>query len=1694
MKLPQLPRPSIFLASPGDMSDLRLEVRRMFQRLRTEVVDDYGIGLYGWELEVSESGFDQWRPAQEQIASPDDPLCKAVICLFGERIGSPMAGHGYLHLLGGAERQRGPNGEHLVLDWQSGAEKEGGFPLTGTVFEVLAALAANDQAGRPAEGAPPLKILFLGDDTILELIENDAHQKDLRVSNANWGLRRLYQLGRSRFEDELRLEAMGDWLRNSYLAQLQQLRNFLGFLRARMHVDAKMIVSSHDEALDRCRDFLVRALGYRPKTHHLNPFKGLERYDVADRTVFFGRDVWIGDALDQLYEGWTPDRAPFFGIVGGSGVGKSSLLRAGLIARLSRTSAGPSAGSSVGSSVESQCINRFQSHPGLLISANELLNPSAEPLGGVEGDPAIVASPLGRLLIKIWTHFKPDLDLSHSFDLLATTLPSAIPDRVAEISAQALDGPSFPSGEDSPAGQWLIGLDQFEELIDARVASPDDVPIDLFLSFLVACCEGGRIGFLYTCQTNRLELLSRDSVLGEAVSRNRQKHVPFLREEDIKTIARRKFDRAGIELQTEVVDELYRQVDEFSEKPRPQPGEKLRDLQAGLLPLFSLTLLQLFNHCRQIRREQRAQNLDRRPKTDWDAQGRKPPSETHLTADGTLVLARSAEVDKILKVENAITKLADEALRESQNTPGIHWSEDVLSVLLRRLVRIQNVGDGRLYLPPVAIPKRGAGKILIDALRANRLLLPFGVDRARLVHEAVVSHWPPAMKWQKEEEELLAASRLLSLPAGDWHRTGRSPDQVLDLIGKGLVDRAAKLLSSWFSVFRPRDGTHPGAEDRLLCDFALASLAAIGEPSRVVEGLDSESTHFLTAVYYGEVELVRAYLKKEPNAAREHRSSKGSHAAYAATHSNSLAMLDLVLEHGADPIAANEEEWQPIHVAANNGRAELFDRLVQVGADPNAAGNSGWTALHLATTNDDLGMVRHLLDRYDMELNVEAGGWTPLHSACRYASAELTSLLLDQPGLEAGGVTPDGWSPLMLASRNGKTNAVRRLLRRSDVDPTAKTKAGWTPLQLTVFGKSESTTRALLEDPRVERQSWTPTSKTLVQLAIEERAWAVLECLLEDPHGKIEPDATTEHKQETPLMQACLDGELEAVALLVRGGADVNRLGTAQRSPVLAMAARGDVEMLRLLLPKADLSVEETGGRTALHLAAEEGHGEVIAALLPTANAHQRDHARYLPIHLAARAGHRRAVEVFLESDPTLLSTTDSLGRSAVHLAVGEGHLPLLIDLVERYPWNRSDQQGSTPLHYAARFNRLEIARLLLERQAEPDAVDHFGWTPLHLAAQQGHAEIVRLLLGHEANPRAEARRPPWNALKMAVSTGRTGLIELLSTDREPPSSAELDDLLRTAIRYGQFETALALVETLPRAEPRSEPHLGIAEAAGGHWGAFWLPESERAHRKQLFKELEKLGYLPIGFRPPAITTEEHEPTTSGGEVQAQSPTSSANQRGPADYVWKPADDALTEMLFEQLPPIDGKYKMSPMDTRIETTTLSWYESYRLVRLQDPAWGAPDLRIHYLVSDQDSLYRLNGTSPPIHKVNAKAPVRLSSRNVLDYLVFFGFFVRGEEGPFYPLQTMDDPLIDSLNRSAEHSAHMAAARKVIGASIRPLMLEGINTQGHFICNGVVFYSNALFLADFAVQPSGMVEMLDDEPVVADLPFRITAPIA
>lgn len=202
------------------------------------------------------------------------------------------------------------------------------------------------------------------------------------------------------------------------------------------------------------------------------------------------------------------------------------------------------------------------------------------------------------------------------------------------------------------------------------------------------------------------------------------------------------------------------------------------------------------------------------------------------------------------------------------------------------------------------------------------------------------------------------------------------------------------------------------------------------------------------------------------------------------------------------------------------------------------------------------------------------------------------------------------------------------------------------------------------------------------------------------------------------------------------------------------------------------------------------------------------------------------------------------------------------------------------------------------------------------------------------------------------------------------------------------------------------------------------------------------------------------------------------------DDKWNTVSGAEKQGFLDKVGTIDGKHQTSPETTDIAWRQLPFYKQVALVRLRDSNWDPVKLNVYYLTY-KGELTRLDGTSPPIHQINAEAPIKLTEDNILDYLRFFCFFVRGDAGPFLVSETMDTyGLPENMDETTS---------KAVAGVLRPASYEGKNEDGHYLCDAIVFYANALFLANFAIQQTGMIEMLEDDPLVQDLPMMVDVPV-
>ncbi|CAH1408333.1 unnamed protein product [Nezara viridula] len=90
-----------------------------------------------------------------------------------------------------------------------------------------------------------------------------------------------------------------------------------------------------------------------------------------------------------------------------------------------------------------------------------------------------------------------------------------------------------------------------------------------------------------------------------------------------------------------------------------------------------------------------------------------------------------------------------------------------------------------------------------------------------------------------------------------------------------------------------------------------------------------------------------------------------------------------------------------------------------------------------------------------------------------------------------------------------------------------------------------------------------------------------------------------------------------------------------------------------------------------------------------------------------------------------------------------------------------ADWVGTSPIHWTAHYNYIDVTELLLRSGISPDARNKVDRTPLHVACQKGHLEITQLLVafGADVNARDMIRMTP---LHWAAVSGNKEIVKIL--------------------------------------------------------------------------------------------------------------------------------------------------------------------------------------------------------------------------------------------------------------------------------------------------------------------------------------------
>lgn len=259
---------------------------------------------------------------------------------------------------------------------------------------------------------------------------------------------------------------------------------------------------------------------------------------------------------------------------------------------------------------------------------------------------------------------------------------------------------------------------------------------------------------------------------------------------------------------------------------------------------------------------------------------------------------------------------------------------------------------------------------------------------------------------------------------------------------------------------------------------------------------------------------------------------------------------------------------------------------------------------------------------------------------------------------------------------------------------------------------------------------------------------------------------------------------------------DIHSRDSLGNQPLVWAAMNGQLQAVQLLLARgAQIAAKNNEGVTALYWAANNGHASIIQLLLDKgANCRPKDKIGWTPLHRAAFNGHTGVARALLDSDADI-EAKDGTKWTALMRAATNGNVEVVrLLLAKDANVTIKDMEGCTPMHHAALKGHTSIVKLLVERGADSEDRDNDGWTVLQHASWNGHEKTVRYLLKNDANVHSRAENG-WTALHQATWNGHATVVGRLLKGGADPN--ETDDEGETPLHQAAWRGHPAVVKLL---------------------------------------------------------------------------------------------------------------------------------------------------------------------------------------------------------------------------------------------------------------------------------------------------------
>ncbi|XP_031567523.1 transient receptor potential cation channel subfamily A member 1-like isoform X2 [Actinia tenebrosa] len=286
------------------------------------------------------------------------------------------------------------------------------------------------------------------------------------------------------------------------------------------------------------------------------------------------------------------------------------------------------------------------------------------------------------------------------------------------------------------------------------------------------------------------------------------------------------------------------------------------------------------------------------------------------------------------------------------------------------------------------------------------------------------------------------------------------------------------------------------------------------------------------------------------------------------------------------------------------------------------------------------------------------------------------------------------------------------------------------------------------------------------------------------------------------LHRAATNNQRDIVEFLLDQGASVDLPDKARRTPLFMAASSGATETVELLIKRgANITAKNLAMKSVLHSAV--GHDNTIDAILKSPAASylisEKDKNGFAPIHQAAMGGHLQNIHLFMTKNKAAAGITSDSLDTPLHVACRYGWLEIVKDLLvgrNVRMINLQNNQGKTPLHFAAGEGHEKVVELLVERGATVER-DELERTPLHLAAINGSSRCVDCILGKHPDCLNFVDDDQNTALNLAALHGHEELVEdLLSRSNQQILMNNFNqNALDIAIRMEKKDVAMTIAD-----------------------------------------------------------------------------------------------------------------------------------------------------------------------------------------------------------------------------------------------------------------------------------------------------------